>query len=462
MLLKTAKKRRLTALLALPACALVGLRKHILPAPAPPTPPNRAIARAAGLPETLPEALAAARREGFAITAQDLQAPLPPPEQNAAPLYTELARQPGPSGRPPWDALDLPSSGRPTEAQIVVMRKAVADNFNSLEMIHQAAARPHCVFLRDWAQPSGITYPEYAHMRFAAQWLTAESLLLLHDGKPLEAVRTQALGFAIARHAAQEPTPISYFVACAIQNITLRGMQNILLIPGMDTSVANAVRQAVEQNRVGFSLTYSLHGQLAVSLMLLESARQAYPQALAECLRHPVPPVAGQTYPAPMNASELAVWTDRSKLLTIKEGRLLVALSERPYVEARTASKTAYRINAISSDGPVTFMGYSEYRFLLALEDVAWLLAQEEAVRAACALLVCKAAQGAFPDRLEAALAPAPADPFGTGALGYRKEGAGFVLYSVGKTGKYNGKGEPDPSNRETCLRYPLNAHAPN
>ena len=456
MLLRTTKKRRLTALLALPACVLIGLHSHILPRHNLASPPNAAPVRASRQPQSLPEALAAARREGFAITAQDLQAPLPPPEQNAAPIYMQFASH---STGEPFPAFVVPEVSQDyqlTEAEIAALRKALADyaNAEKVDAIHRATARPQCVFLRDWTQGAGVSFPEYAYIRAAGNVLAAESLLLLHDGKPLEAVRVQAMGFAIARHAAQEPIFIGYTAACAIQSLTLRGMQNILLKAGTDAAVANAVRQAVEQNRARFTPAHAMRGGLAMMFITLDDTRAK-----------PFKEVQAMPYMQSLkNASDFKTYTDRLEFTSIQQSRRLVTAMEHSYPQAMAAVEAALPDpDPIPTQSgpylPSTLVTAWPYRYAPALQ--ARLRAQEESVGAAGALLVYRAAQGAFPDRLEAALAPAPADPFGTGSLGYRKEGAGFVLYSVGKTGKYDGKGEPDSANQETCLRYPHTTNAP-
>src|SRR5207244_1431542 len=75
---------------------------------------------------------------------------------------------------------------------------------------------------------------------------------------------------------------------------------------------------------------------------------------------------------------------------------------------------------------------------------------------AAAALLVYKARHGAFPDRMEGALAELPLDPFAGRPLRYRREGEGFVVYSVGPTGNFDG-GRPDGEKPkdQAFFRYP-------
>src|SRR5439155_18581248 len=68
--------------------------------------------------------------------------------------------------------------------------------------------------------------------------------------------------------------------------------------------------------------------------------------------------------------------------------------------------------------------------------------AREEVVMTGAALLAYRARRGAFPDRLEEAIPAPPRDPFSGRPLKYRREGDGFVVFSVGPEGAFDG-GEP-------------------
>jgi hypothetical protein len=79
----------------------------------------------------------------------------------------------------------------------------------------------------------------------------------------------------------------------------------------------------------------------------------------------------------------------------------------------------------------------------------------EDAVMAGAALLAYRARHTAFPDRLEEALPAAALDPFSGRPFRYRREGDGFVVFSVGAVGTFDG-GEPGAKidSREVYFRY--------
>jgi hypothetical protein len=84
------------------------------------------------------------------------------------------------------------------------------------------------------------------------------------------------------------------------------------------------------------------------------------------------------------------------------------------------------------------------YRLQLRLQ------ASEQAILAA-AILAEKAHAGQYP----AALPTGFTDPFTGKPLGYRKEGAGFVVYSTGPTGHFDGGRPGQPLHGEAVYRYP-------
>jgi len=82
--------------------------------------------------------------------------------------------------------------------------------------------------------------------------------------------------------------------------------------------------------------------------------------------------------------------------------------------------------------------------------------AQERVDSAAATLLAYRDQHGRCPESLTEAISPAPVDPFSQKPLVYRRTGAGFILYSVGAGGHYDGAVLPEKDrNTETSFRYP-------
>ena len=73
--------------------------------------------------------------------------------------------------------------------------------------------------------------------------------------------------------------------------------------------------------------------------------------------------------------------------------------------------------------------------------------------RAACAVFVYKSKHGGYPSTLADA-DPKAADPFDGKPLGYRRTAKGFVIYSVGPTGTYDGEDFDNKKRHEEVFRY--------
>jgi hypothetical protein len=408
--------------------------------------------------DMLAQEIAANKKAGLPVKGSDLQAPLPPPDQNAAPIYAQLLEllQTKPLGTTDEEDVTKVLSLRPVAAeQFATTRRILTQRKDVLALMHKAA-RPKCVFTRDWAKGPAVMFPEYARMRSVARWISAESALLQHDGKPLEAVRNQALGFRIANQAAVEPTLISMLVADAIDGITLRGMQRILAENGRDPTVAEAVQKAIAQNWQPHSLAFALRGEVIMQIVERELLRKQGTQALQAMLGNDkLPPSFQQAASSPESWNR---FLDRGTAITLRETRKLVAVADHPYPEAQPIMSAINEEFVQKQNDPDYALGsiilpvYAQAAGRRAHDQ-----ASAEVIQTAAALLVWKAKHGAFPAKLSAAISPVPTDPYNGQPLSYRKQGRGFVLYSVGETGQFDAQTvELTQDNKEAVFRYPL------
>ena len=412
--------------------------------------------------KTLVDEIEKTRQAGLPTTPKELQAPLPPNSQNAAPLYRQLGALL--KSKPLSDDDKIAGAGvgrrRITEDQAAPLRRAYARRGDIGNLVRQAAEMPQCVFDRDWEQGADLLLPEYATMRLAARWLSGESALLLYYGRTTEAIETQALGFHIASQAAKDPTLIAFLVGDAVDAITLAGMERILYEAGNKASVAEAVAQAIEKNWEPHSLAYGMRGEINMDLVEIEKLRTAGPSKLAQMIQGldgnsgsqalKVPPVTQQNWDRFLNDNGVNL---------LQHWRIMIASADKPYPESAKAMKEILQdLDAHRSD-----MNYLLLNVLLpTVDQTVDKKAHIEAI-AACDLtgarvLAWKDRHGKFPEKLEEALKTIPADPFDGKPIRYKKEGSGFVVYSVGRNGDFDGgdvNTKPDQA-KETLFRYPI------
>jgi hypothetical protein len=415
----------------------------------------------------------AARREGIPTTAADLAHPEIPADQNAATYMAKIRELDKASPISPDDvtALEGITKTVPTPEQIVQGRKVLEVHRERIRLIHQVAQSrsywepAHMLKVGDITVPD--TFPRNAEFRDYARWLLSESMLLLYEGKPLDAVEREAMVFNLARQVASSGSVISLLVSDAIDALALGGMRLILYQEGSDAVVAEAVGQAITTRRSAPSLGQALRGEVVFSLTMSDSERRTIPAMLKG-------EAGDASKPSFEKTKEYRVWTKRygyptdpklavSRYLDMNDAhylswmRRILPLADLPYPEALSAITALTREAEKNANHP-------DYN-LAAMSIVTWAMlparkarhqAVAETVRTAAALLAWKTRQGHFPDSLAECVSPPPVDPFDLHTLRYRREGEGFVLYSIGAGGKFDG-GQPDkkPRPTETLFRYP-------
>ena len=411
---------------------------------------------------SLQETLQGLKQAGLPTTPEELQAPLPPQAQNAAPLYRQLDAllKTKPTVGDDKAATDGVGYKPLTAEQAKKLKKAFQNRADIGRLIHQAVARPDCVFDRQWGQGSAMWFPEFARMRVAARWLSAESALQLYDGKPLDAIRTEALGFRLAFHTAKDPMLIAYLVSIAIDTITLRGMERILYTAGDRPGVALAVQQAIEANAKPHSLAHGLRFEIMLPLIDMEKNRKISPDAYEKSAHAYGESDLPKPFP-PLSAADKQNWgqfMDRSETAMLRMQHQMINLADRPYQEAQrglysvTSDLSAHAHDAAYNVARIIYLVYSQ-----ALTKRAQMAAKVAAVRAGAAILAWKVKHKTLPATLEMAMPHIPLDPFNGQPMRYQKSGNTFIIYSVGPTGHFDGGAATvKPNAMETVFRYPM------
>lgn len=418
-------------------------------------------------PADLARERAQAQKEGLPLDSAQLQRPLPPADQNAAPLYQQIGQilKDKPLNLPRY-ADPMTAAYSYTPEQIAAVEKILASRQDVLTLVHQAADRPQCVFQRDWKEGPALLFPEYAPMRASVRLLQTESFLIARQGRYSDAVANQARGFRIAEHAASDPILIAYFVGVACDALTLSGMKGILTLAGPNAAVDAQVQQAIATHRPRLSLRDALGGEMVVSQVGLHQMRAADPQQATEAFTEMLTMNdAGAVAPTRHAPAAPLTAPDRlfvANLLDAIEAQQIAAL--RPFIAAGN-SVTAYRAAAAQEkpQPPGSPIGLYTSVLLPVYDKLSVnagrIQAQEQIAMAGAALLSAKAKTGAFPDTLPTTFT----DPFNSKPLAYRREGDnGFVVYSIGPDGNFDGgkPGEKIPA-REAGFRFPAAVPTP-
>jgi hypothetical protein len=433
-------------------------------------------------PAELAREKAAAQADGIDLDPAHLQKPLPPADQNAALLYER------------WYALrkaakaDLPLYAEPmrygyayTPQQIARVQKILDDHRDVVALLHQAADSPQCVWIVDWQKipKSAQKPPEFSpndyllwggwKTRAAARTINTESFLLALQGRYTEAIVNQTRGFRIAAHTAAEPTLTGATVGGAVEAITLTGMVNILDLAGPNPAVAAQVRQAIAAHPFHPSLKQALAGEAALVPLKMTGVRAMTPAQLAGYLPGSTMPSADDsdfpTHFSPEVQRFFSNAVDAAEAQELNHLHRLYTAAGTPRDARQQFRKELDASEAAAPDpekqpNPVialTALDFSEddTAFDEACDFTDGIQTEEQMLMAVTEALGTKARSGAFPAHLTGRYPDAFADGK---PLQYRQEGAnGFVAYSVGPTGHFDG-GKPGgkaPDWPTVMFRYP-------
>ena len=397
-----------------------------------------------------------ARQAGILVTWQEMQRPLPPVEQNAAIDYVELTRllTQRPLDKKTEDILARIHLLKMEPSDLAVVTKTVADRKEVLDLLRRATDKPACVFQRDWSRGADVTFPEYVQMRRAMRLLKAECFLLARSGHKVEAVREASRGFRLAAHASSERMLISQLVGIAIESITLAGLQEILEQCGPNPDIANHIHQALAERSPQYDLRTGLCAEAGVfavqcsrlgqsqTFEQLEFMTQSYGEekgtGQADVL-HSRPPTSRKPYPG--ETQMIHELFDAVSARYLARTRHLVRLAE----EAPRKRLIIFKQEAHQPPSK-DLVGELASAFNLNIPDLAVTMlriqAKEQVLSAAASLLAYRAAHPSFPPDLQKAFARPPHDPFTGAPVRYRVEANGFVVYSVGEKGTFDG-GKP-------------------
>jgi hypothetical protein len=404
-----------------------------------------------------PVQVANARRMGLPLSLRELDSP-PAPTANAAPIYQKLGHMlrayPLNSKELALEGLSTPPM--PTDRALGFARQALAHRVKYLQMIHQAAMMPACSFSHDWSakDPESIMFPEIDTFRESSLLLTGQSVLMATDGQTLQAVQNEALNFRLADQILGDRILWAYKVACAIDTTTFNTMQKILYMSHGDPKVAQAVEAAVAQGWHPRSLATSLESEVAFQQGMVSYVRSEGPQPFSDTLAPTM-----ELYGLKDERAGSPAW---NRLMDANAAVLLREMSEAILATGEPFPAAHRRMKGIVADSMKQTPSHILSKALVPdLASFATLQASDHAraeiTQTAAAVLSWQAAHAALPDSLSTIMPVVPEDPFSGKSLRYKKEDAGFIIYSVGPFGTFDG-GSPnsEPPVSESLFRYPL------
>ena len=408
-------------------------------------------------PADLAKAKAAALQAGLVLDPAKLQRPLPPDGQNAAPLYAKLADMlhDKPLGLPMY-AEPLDASHTYTPEQIAAVQKIYDSRPEVWALIHQTADTPQFVIARSWTNPTEPSTMRFGSIREAERLLCTETYLLARQGKYSAAVKNQARDFQIARHAASDLTLLSYLAWGACDALALRGMHDILILSGPNAEVAAQVKQAVEGGRPNFTFRSALsHEPAQISWAWSVAKASLGKNRMADVIANiqgSNQPLDNSVKPSGTDKQFASDWVDASEAISLNRMRSLAVAADLPLAARRIAFASASGIAETPPTVLTLIRSFSGAEMSSFADIPAHIQARETVLLAGAAAMGAWTKGGGFP----AALPGKFTDPFTGKPLGYRREGTnGFVVYSAGPDGTFDGGKPGDKTQGQILFRYP-------
>jgi len=374
--------------------------------------------------KTLNRELKALKDSGAPLTPTEVAPPLLPDEENAAVIYQKafLLMQEGNEEEKKSFQTVFKAGGYINwpEANIFLVRSLLKKNEGALNLARQATLIEKCRFPLEYEKGPKMLLPHLSKMARLARLLALKAGLQSREGQTDESLKTIQVGLRLGKSLLAEPICISQLVRISINIIVLNEMEMILdQKKTQPTTYEDLIREldGLEGRR---AFTRSLEGERAIWLWAFKEPSMAveYPgeyRLYGSYLLRPI------------------LKMDEVHYLRMM-GRI-IALSRLPYYQAIA------RVKDFKKElGDVPRYCYLTRILVPALNNAFVRQTQSEAqIRAAklaLALKIYKAKKGTYPLSLKALtpeiLPQLPQDPFTGKDYIYRREGEGFIVYSLG------------------------------
>lgn len=385
-----------------------------------------------GNPGTLAEELRLARKAGLPLTPAELRLPVVSAARNAAPFYIQMreATDRNPAWKPDIDLLRGPWEHHATDVPGLKARRAALQRIQPLvQLAHKAASRPGCRFYHDWSQGSYMAMRDLFWVQPAARLLASESLTLSAGGQWARAISNASLAMRIAGHAEADPVLLSHNLGYGARMAGLRALGEVLKAHP-DVATARAVQSALAAAPKPPALYPAFGGEAVLGMADIERLRKTGITELQRQfygrVQRQAPPATARQEPTMDDMAACVVWGQR---ISAEASRL-------PYrqFEQRIAVLNADVADRAARKEPQAILASLLLPVYLSVPvNAARDAARWRVIETATQAVLSRSASGAYPTTL----GQVPLDPFSGKPLVYRREGKGFVVYSVGETGKF-------------------------
>ena len=383
----------------------------------------------------LTRTLAEFKEKGIPISAKDLASPCSD-EENAARLWKAadnlLLADKEEKDLLSRALLDVVAANPMDPANRAALTGLVAKNERALQLLYEMAGKPCFLFRDPGAQLPETTIPSMVKMILAARLLGFDALLRAEDGDVESAIDKIRSGLEFGSKVAQDRTLISHLVAVADTRLLANFLAAICREKRIEDDSLLQLIAGLNPGPWRERLAYSISGERVLGLERGSDLIKSSPRVMIDEKR----------------SDRLLYWLLRPIIKSEIRWRLMEyarweQIAGKSYFQQRELLKTDFAaLENVPWHFKLTGFWEGGLRGTIFLKN-AMLEATFLVSRTGLACKLYKNRTGAYPENLEAlvpgALSEVPIDPFTGKPLVYRREGEGFIVYSLGSNEKDDG-----------------------
>jgi len=298
-----------------------------------------------------------------------------------------------------------------TEEQKDAARKYLEEHPEVLRLAADGANKPSVYFERDWSAGWDMQLRELAGMRQLTRAVCTAAILHHEDGKEESAQGLLGIGMRISSSLDEDPLLISALVRMATLAMCTHTLERVISEEEVHPAPAHAILAGLDAEGVRDGMTKALIGEMYFGL-------HAFQNFSGELDPSMTPGIYERGMAAPVRNVDMAAYA--------RYMRGMIEASREPWVQTKTDEEV---LAGIPKTAVLTKLLVPTLSRVILQRDRY--IAHSDCAAAAVRLKQYKQEHGEYPDELPAEIAVD--DPFSGGPLLYKRDGAGFVVYSVGE-----------------------------
>jgi len=372
---------------------------------------------------------------GEPTSLQEIIPPEVPDEENAAVVYQQAFEELSLSERDKdalWNLLSsMAQPPRSETPSMEAVEQIVAKNVGAIALLEKAAQRPKCRFPVDWEAGAELTSPHLSRMRSCARLLAAKAVVEARRGEVVEALHTVEVGLAMCEALRQEPLMLSQVVRYAIVSMLVDSLRAVVEEDTPPTDACGELFAYLRGMEFMDSLVDAFLTARAMGIWIFDHARDD-PQYVEDIMD------IGDTGLADViagPAGETILNIDEATYLQLMSEYIVAARNAYQDTPARIGEADVALWERVRPACILTVSLVPVYARSTAQRDRA--IARVGLAQVVLALKAYKNEKGEYaqslaqlPEVIE--WGELPEDPFSGQDFIYRREGQGFLVYSIG------------------------------